>query len=329
MACSECPNLQELLKACGDFFSLKTYLSAVLDSLCEKGCAGRLTTLGLNPVSSPIAATAEGFPQLRGCECLLLVLQDTNGNIYLSMNKGQSWMVIPTFLDTISAVDPTADEDIDAGYSVGSRWINTTTGTEFVCVDATADAAIWAQVSNPLQGLTLIASGKLLADSPTIDITGIPQSYQDLILVLRARATNGVGSSDELYITFNGDDSGANYSSHNVEYVLSEVITVSHNQNFGRILGLNPSFGFTAGYFWALELIILGYYRDDISKQAQYLGTQFEPAGINHGEGFVAWENVTDGINQITLTFDDADIFPEGDFAAGSSWALYGRGLAL
>ena len=43
----------------------------------------------------------------------------------------------------VSAVDPTVNDDTSAGYEVGSRWINLTTDTEFVCLDATAGAAVW------------------------------------------------------------------------------------------------------------------------------------------------------------------------------------------
>lgn len=55
---------------------------------------------------------------------------------------------------------PTAADDEDAGYSAGSRWINTQTDTEYVCVDATADAAIWISTTSVL-GLSDIAATDL------------------------------------------------------------------------------------------------------------------------------------------------------------------------
>ncbi len=42
-------------------------------------------------------------------------------------------------------VDPTANEDADDGYSVGSTWLNITGGKVWVCLDATAAAAVWVQ----------------------------------------------------------------------------------------------------------------------------------------------------------------------------------------
>jgi len=38
---------------------------------------------------------------------------------------------------------PTADDDENDGYRVGSRWFNLTTQDEYICIDATATAAVW------------------------------------------------------------------------------------------------------------------------------------------------------------------------------------------
>jgi len=50
-----------------------------------------------------------------------------------------------------TAGSPTVGDDSTQDYAVGSRWINTTTGDEFVCVDASVGAASWI--------LTTTASG--------------------------------------------------------------------------------------------------------------------------------------------------------------------------
>lgn len=50
-------------------------------------------------------------------------------------------------LYTMAAVDPTALDDVDDGYRVGSRWINTVSDDEFVCLDNTAGIAIWTSTT--------------------------------------------------------------------------------------------------------------------------------------------------------------------------------------
>lgn len=42
---------------------------------------------------------------------------------------------------------PTAGDDTGDGYSVGSRWYDTTNDKEYVCLDATAAAAVWKETT--------------------------------------------------------------------------------------------------------------------------------------------------------------------------------------
>lgn len=44
--------------------------------------------------------------------------------------------------------DPTATDDSTQGFVIGSRWVNTTADTEYVCLDATATAAVWKETTN-------------------------------------------------------------------------------------------------------------------------------------------------------------------------------------
>lgn len=51
-----------------------------------------------------------------------------------------------------AAADPGVNDDSTAGYSVGSLWLNTTSGVSFRCVDATAAAAVWRTVVDTTNG---------------------------------------------------------------------------------------------------------------------------------------------------------------------------------
>lgn len=92
---------------------------------------------------------------------------------------------------------PTATDDSAAGYSVGSRWLDTTNDKEYVCVDATATSAVWSE--------TTVEIATHLAD------TGNPHSVtktqvslgnvEDLKVNLSATAAPGTG-----------DDSGSGYA---------------------------------------------------------------------------------------------------------------------
>ncbi|MCK5617090.1 hypothetical protein KAR91_85295 [Candidatus Pacearchaeota archaeon] len=45
----------------------------------------------------------------------------------------------------IATINPTIDDDESEGYCVGSRWINITFGSVFICVDNTNGAAVWVR----------------------------------------------------------------------------------------------------------------------------------------------------------------------------------------
>lgn len=42
---------------------------------------------------------------------------------------------------------PTADDDRDDGWHVGSRWCDVTNDDEYVCLDATIGAAVWKKTT--------------------------------------------------------------------------------------------------------------------------------------------------------------------------------------
>lgn len=67
--------------------------------------------------------------------------------------------LIASAQNNFSAVaDPTVTDDSNAGYSVGSRWINTNTDDAFDCVDSTVGAAIWVKTTLTAVDLAAVAT---------------------------------------------------------------------------------------------------------------------------------------------------------------------------
>ncbi|MCK5127537.1 MAG: LamG domain-containing protein [candidate division Zixibacteria bacterium] len=62
-----------------------------------------------------------------------------------------------------AAVAPTANEDSGDGYSVGSRWIDTTADKEYSCLDATLTAAVWTDITDAGGAGTVDTSGTPIA----------------------------------------------------------------------------------------------------------------------------------------------------------------------
>jgi len=52
-------------------------------------------------------------------------------------------------IDNLVAItDPSINDDIDAGYSKGSTWINTATNKAFLCLNNSVGAAVWKETTN-------------------------------------------------------------------------------------------------------------------------------------------------------------------------------------
>jgi len=46
-----------------------------------------------------------------------------------------------------ASTDPGVDDDVTEGYEVGSRWINSSVGLEYLCTDNTAGSAVWKETT--------------------------------------------------------------------------------------------------------------------------------------------------------------------------------------
>lgn len=68
-----------------------------------------------------------------------------------------SWAAPAAQADVVSASSPTVNDDSGDGYTVGTRWLNTTTRTLYVLWVATVGAAVW---------VALGGAASLLVDPP-------------------------------------------------------------------------------------------------------------------------------------------------------------------
>lgn len=62
------------------------------------------------------------------------------------------------YKDNFEVNDPSTSNDIAQGYEPGSRWINTSTFAQWICLDNTAGAAQWFPVTSEQAVATLIGA---------------------------------------------------------------------------------------------------------------------------------------------------------------------------
>lgn len=70
---------------------------------------------------------------------------------------------LTTFKYNETTAAPTVTDDVNAGYSIGSEWYDTTNDIIYQCIDTTAGAAVWKDLST--QGAGGISLGLALATS--------------------------------------------------------------------------------------------------------------------------------------------------------------------
>lgn len=69
-----------------------------------------------------------------------------------------------------ATTNPGTSNDSTQGYAIGSRWVNVTLDKEFVCLDASAAAAVWSETSHVCCSGSGSESIKTVADGATITI---------------------------------------------------------------------------------------------------------------------------------------------------------------
>ena len=84
--------------------------------------------------------------------------------------------------ELLGTSDPGSGHDILSGWSVGSRWLNTSTGKEFVCLDNGAGAAVWVETTGGGGGGGAHAGDHLTGgtdeiDGDKLDIDWTPSNY--------------------------------------------------------------------------------------------------------------------------------------------------------
>lgn len=117
-----------------------------------------------------------------------------------------------------AAIDPTANDDLAAGYPVGSLWINTTTKSFFVSVDSSAGAAIWNELPhNNLIAVTAPGAGDDVDDGYNVGSVWIDTATNIIYQCVDATAAAAIwiriaASAESAAAPTVGDDIGDGYN---------------------------------------------------------------------------------------------------------------------
>lgn len=104
----------------------------------------------------------------------------------------------------VTATNPAVTDDVNAGYAVGSRWMNTASGQVFNCLSPTAGAAVWSPIDaadtpGPVPGgvypiLQQMAAGAVVAAADTAYALLLMPDFLATITAVGARVSVGGGT---------------------------------------------------------------------------------------------------------------------------------------
>jgi len=96
------------------------------------------------------------------------------------------YLIVPHKDNLSATVNPTSSDDVNVGYDVRSFWINASTNMAFICVDNTANAAIWQPLTQTQHDLQVVYSTTTYSSSSTSYVS-------DPDLTLTTKNLNGTG----------------------------------------------------------------------------------------------------------------------------------------
>jgi hypothetical protein len=78
---------------------------------------------------------------------------------------------------------PTASNDSSEGFSVGSKWVDTTNDKIYFCLDATANSAVWSESNALMPTKSFTLEEPINGDNITIFRTDVDITVQEVIAV--------------------------------------------------------------------------------------------------------------------------------------------------
>ena len=165
--------------------------------------------------------------------------------------------------------------------------------------------------------VSVIARTVLGSDTASVDFTGIPSTYENLMVTYLARGT-GSNTWSRVHLRFNGD-SGSNYQYGSGGRTGASFLAADGASGQAQmIVGLLTDASASAAYPAAGTLTVAGYARTVFNKVVSCVDVS-SASTVHHGAILTGglWAS-TAAVNQVTL------LASLGNFVAGSVFTLYG-----
>jgi hypothetical protein len=178
-----------------------THQASGADQISVAGLSGLLATPQTPAVHGPTHGAGAADP----VSVEALATAGAVGTVLTSKGDGSAEMALPESV-RVETSDPTATDDGDAGFPVGTQWLNTVTQVLWISVDDTTDAAVWRNQTNLSQFVFTFSNGGAVLNTGVQDA-----AYKDIPFdceIVSARMFGGPSGSVEIDLWV---DTYANY----------------------------------------------------------------------------------------------------------------------
>lgn len=166
--------------------------------------------------------------------------------------------------------------------------------------------------------IAVIARSTLTVAAPSVDFTGIPSTYKNLLVDIYAR-TDANSTQAGVFLLLNGDTTAAHYS-YSAYGQIGGAAPESLGAGGGAQIGIVPAATSVAGTFGGVRATMSGYSEVGSTKAADSLfGFATASGGYPYlGHGGFTWTG-TAAVDEVTVTGNGANLQP------GTVITLYGQ----
>lgn len=233
---------------------------------------------------------------------------NTTSKVLKSYQGGQTQPVVAK-LNLAATVSPTITDDSSQGYSVGSRWANTLTHTEYVCIDASVGAAVW-RLTTTVSAASL--ADALLSGGAAWD-SGLVFNISALTYVINGTFYTSVGGQ----VTLNAADPSLNRIDVLVADTTGAVTKVTGTPSASPA---KPAIGFdqieitfvtvAAGATTPTGVTVTNVYLENAGTPTEWAASTTAPARINLASTTTPYQGTKDIEATSALTADEIRLTP-------------------
>ena len=213
-----------------------------------------------------------------------------------------------------ATVNPDVDDDSASDYEVGSRWINTNTDKEFVCLDATVGSAVWKDTTIGASDVS-IQIGNVESFTANAGNEAITLTWGDPDDVVLGSSTLAEWAGTKIRRKTSGFPTDENDGVLVVENTVKDEYVTNGFEDTGLTNG-------TTYYYGAFPYTSINAYTDaNAENQVSATPTSIIPYGLEWDQSTDTYTRLESAIGLTAEAYNPTNTNPTNDFDSIAPWS--------